>query len=204
MNNDHINILGIGGHAKVVFDTAKLSGKIIDKFYDDNLDTNENIFCGIEVKAPIHSNLKGLGFIAIGDNKTRFNISNRLINVGWQTIIHPTSIISNDVLIGEGSVIMAGVIIQPGTKIGRHCIINTGSVIDHDCIIGDFVHIAPKCALAGGVNIEDGSFIGIGSSIIPGISIGKWTIIGAGSVVINHILDFQKVVGVPAKFIKLK
>jgi acetyltransferase-like isoleucine patch superfamily enzyme len=36
------------------------------------------------------------------------------------------------------------------------------------------------------------------------MSIGKWTIIGAGSVVINHILDFQKVVGVPAKFIKLK
>ena len=94
---------------------------------------------------------------------------------------------------------MAGVIIQPGVKIGRHCIVNTGSCIDHDCIIDDFAHIAPKCGLAGGVSIGEGSFIGIGSSIVPNRAIGKWSIVGAGSVVIKDIPGYSTSYGIPAK-----
>jgi acetyltransferase-like isoleucine patch superfamily enzyme len=97
---------------------------------------------------------------------------------------------------------MAGAIIQTGTKIGKHSIINTGACIDHDCIIGDFVHIAPNCSLAGGVSVGEGTFFGIGSSIIPNKTIGSWTNVGAGSVIIADQPSNCTTLGIPAKPIK--
>ena len=41
--------------------------------------------------------------------------------------------------------------------------------------------------------------IGANSSIIGGISIGKWSIIGMGSVVLNDVEDFQIVVEILLK-----
>jgi len=71
--------------------------------------------------------------------------------------------------------------------------------VDHDCEIEDFVHIAPGVHLAGGVLVGEGSLLGIGSSVIPYKRIGRWTIVGAGGVVVNDIPDCVTVVGVPAR-----
>lgn len=197
-----MNILGVGGHAKVVIDAALKSRNKISAVYDDDVSTHNSFFCGHKVRGNIDSKILGPSFIAIGNNKIRFELSNRIPNAKWETIIHPSAIIADDVKIGEGSVIMAGVILQPGTSIGKHCIINTGSCIDHDCTISDFVHIAPNCGIAGGVSIGVGAFVGIGSSVVQYISIGEWTTIGAGSAVINNIQSYCTAVGVPAKPIK--
>ena len=50
--------------------------------------------------------------------------------------------------------------------------------------------------------IEDGAHIGIGSIILPGVTIGKGAVIGAGSVVTKDIPPYCVAVGVPAKVIK--
>ena len=52
------------------------------------------------------------------------------------------------------------------------------------------------------VTIGDGSFIGFGVHISPGVTIGKNCVIGAGSVVTKPIPDYSVVAGVPAKVIK--
>ena len=52
------------------------------------------------------------------------------------------------------------------------------------------------------VEIEDGVFIGTGSSLVPRIKIGKWSVIGAGSVVIKDVPPYSVVVGNPGKIIK--
>lgn len=52
------------------------------------------------------------------------------------------------------------------------------------------------------VTIGDGSFIGFGVHISPGVTIGKNCIIGAGSVVTKPVPDYSVVAGVPAKVIK--
>lgn len=197
-----MNIFGVGGHAKVVIDAALKSKIKITAVYDDDSTTHGSNFSGFKVQGSIHKPHSGNAIIAIGNNLVRHNISKKALNAKWQTIIHPNTIIAEDVEIGEGSVIMAGVIIQPGTKIGKHCIVNTGACIDHDCNIGDFVHIAPNCGIAGGVSIGEGALIGIGSSVVQYISIGVWTIIGAGSSVVNDIPSNCTAVGVPAKPIK--
>ena len=52
------------------------------------------------------------------------------------------------------------------------------------------------------INIKDGAHIGIGSIIMPGVTIGKGAVIGAGAVVTKDIPDYCIAVGVPAKVIK--
>jgi len=198
----NISIFGIGGHAKVIIESALLNGFIIDCIYDDDLQKVNSNFGEIIISGPIDVNFIGSLVIAIGNNKIRKQISDRFSIANWQTIIHPSAIISKDVIIGEGSVVMAGAIIQTGTKIGKHSIINTGACIDHDCIIADFVHIGPNSSLAGGVSVGEGTFIGIGSSIIPNRTIGRWTKVGAGSVIITDQPDNCTTLGIPAKPIK--
>lgn len=197
-----MNILGVGGHAKVVIDAARVSGHQINSVYDDNPSTHNTEFCGVLVRGSINNNIEGTSIVAIGSNTIRQKISQTVTNATWKSVIHPTAIIAEDVEIGEGSVIMAGAVIQPGTKIGKHCIVNTGVCIDHDCKIEDYVHIAPACGIAGGVTIGEGTFIGIGTSITQYLKIGDWTTIGAGSVVIKDLPANCTAVGIPAKPIK--
>jgi acetyltransferase EpsM len=200
--NNSVSIFGFGGHAKVIIESVLLNGFNIDYLFDDDFQKVNSNFRGMKITVPIDINFVGSSVVAIGNNKIRKQISERVSKANWQTIIHPSAIISKDVSIGYGSVIMAGAIIQPGTIIGKHSIINTGACVDHDCVIGDFVHIAPNCSLAGGVSIGDGTFIGIGTSIIPNVTIGKWTTVGAGSVIIENQPDMCTTLGVPAKPIK--
>jgi len=54
----------------------------------------------------------------------------------------------------------------------------------------------------GAVNIMDGCWIGIGAVILPGVTIGRNSVVAANSVVNRDVADFTVVAGAPAKFIK--
>lgn len=54
----------------------------------------------------------------------------------------------------------------------------------------------------GNVLIKTGSFIGINAVILPGITIGKNSVVGASAVVTSSVPDFSVVTGNPAKVIK--
>ena len=54
----------------------------------------------------------------------------------------------------------------------------------------------------GKVIVKDGAHLGIGCIIMPGVTIGKGAIIGAGSVVTRDVPDYCVAVGAPAKVIK--
>ena len=69
-------------------------------------------------------------------------------------------------------------------------------------MIGDFVHIAPKVALCGNVFVGEGTLVGVGAVVVPGIRIGKNCVIGAGAVVFRDVPDYGLVVGNPARLIK--
>ncbi len=197
-----LNVFGVGGHSKVVINAANLAGIAIANLFDDNPMTHNTELCGIKVVGSIVDSIGGNAIIAIGDNKIRRKISSIFTQQNWQTVIHPSAIISTDVLIGEGSVIMAGAIIQSDSRIGKHAIINTGASIDHDCIIDDYVHISPNVTLSGDIHVGEGTHIGVGACIIPGVKIGKWATIGAGSVIIRDVPDYAVIVGNPGKVMK--
>lgn len=52
------------------------------------------------------------------------------------------------------------------------------------------------------IHIKKNAWIGIGSTILPGITIGENAVVGTGSVVTKDVPDNSIVGGNPAKFIK--
>lgn len=76
--------------------------------------------------------------------------------------------------------------IGPYTNIGFGTIINTGAVIEHDVTIGKHCHLAPRSTVLGNIQICDD------------------VIVGAGSVVLNHITEPGYYAGLPARRIPLR
>lgn len=50
--------------------------------------------------------------------------------------------------------------------------------------------------------IKEGAWIGAGASIMAGVTVGKYAIVGAASVVTHDVGDYEVVVGSPAKVLK--
>ena len=114
-------------------------------------------------------------FVAVGDNKRRKRCFGELASMGFTmvNVISRYAIISPRgrlTLAGVGD--MPGAVINTGTVIGDGAIVNTNASVDHDCRIGAFVHIAPGTALAGNVKVGNGALLGVGSRVIPGVTIG--------------------------------
>jgi sugar O-acyltransferase (sialic acid O-acetyltransferase NeuD family) len=204
-------IIGGGGHSKVLLDCLLLSGASIIGITDiDSKNCHSNCskvkFIGKD-EAIFHYNLNdillvnGLGFT--DKSNRRAAIFELFKNQGYSfaSVIHPSAIISNDVVLSEGVQVMAGSVIQPGCVIGANSIINTSVTIDHDCIIAKNVHIAPGAVLSGNVTVELSVFVGAGSTILPGVNISSGSIVGAGALVNKNILANSKVYGVPAKVV---
>ena len=50
--------------------------------------------------------------------------------------------------------------------------------------------------------IKKGAWIGAGVSILPGITVGKYAIVGAGAIVTKDVPDYAVAVGTPARVVK--
>jgi len=184
-----IYIYGASGHGLVVADVARAVGYSEIIFLDDKSDIK---FDPNLPKADI--------VIAVGDNKVRKNLQNKVEDYGFNVVslIHPSAIVSTTTIIQKGVVVMPKVVINANSTIKAGAIINTAAVIEHECVIGEFAHISPAAVLAGGVRVGELSWVGINSCVKQCIKIGKNSIIGAGSVVVRDVLDCVVAYGNPA------
>ena len=204
MAKKRLVIVGMGGHSKVVRDVAMVCGYEIEGYLDDKSPIDTSEYLGPIEKLPTLADGKREFFLAIGDNLVREKIDSTFcgLDLRYARLIHPSAIIGSDVDIEEGTLVMPGVIINAGSRVGKHVILNTASTIDHDCTIEEFSHISPGVHLAGAVYIRKGVHIGIGASVIPKVTVGEYSVIGAGAAVIRDIPAYSVAVGVPAKVIK--
>ncbi|WP_300662161.1 NeuD/PglB/VioB family sugar acetyltransferase [Fluviicola sp.] len=120
-------------------------------------------------------------------------------NVSWETIIHPSAVISKYASIGKNVFISAGVSIGPNVVVDDHAIILANATIHHDSHIGTGSIICGNVLVAGNVEIESQVYIGAGSSIKNGITIGSGSLIGMGSIVLNSVGTAEVWFGNPAK-----
>ncbi|WP_044401368.1 acetyltransferase [Lacinutrix sp. Hel_I_90] len=195
-------LYGAGGHARVIIDIIQCSTNYHIEGVYDNFSSDKFLHHIPIINACTEKNTDREVVISIGNNSIRKKIAQSFV-AKYITVIHEKAVISKlEVFIGAGTVVMANAVVNPNSTIGKHCIINTSALVEHDCKIEDYVHISPNAALAGNVTVGEGTQIGLGCHVIPGITIGKWCIIGAGSTVLEDIPDFSIVVGSPAKFIK--
>jgi len=212
--NNNLLILGAGGHATVVLETAKELNLYKRFGFLDDLLNNNNSEKLLKNSYPLLGEIsdykkKNLlmdykdAFVAIGEPHKRLKLISELKRNSFKVpnLIHPSAYVSKSAFIGEGSVIMANAVVQSNVKIGNGVIVNTSAIVDHDTSLSDGVHICPGVNLAGEIKVGYCSWIGIGSSVIQGITIGSRVTIGAGSVVLKNIEDSATAVGIPASII---
>jgi acetyltransferase-like isoleucine patch superfamily enzyme len=171
----------------------------------------------------IYSSIESkIGFKAFGKNsiiKFPFRIWNKgAIEIGKDVFIVENSFFAVSKVFGNQK-------FKPKVKIGNNVRIG-GSfflscidsiIVEDNVIISDRVFISDHghqyenikmpivnqpLEYKGKVLIKTGSFIGVNAVIMPGVTIGKNSVIGASSVVTKSVPDYTVVAGVPAKVIK--
>ncbi|WP_085524179.1 acetyltransferase [Tuberibacillus sp. Marseille-P3662] len=202
---EKVVIVGGGGHAKVIIDTIRQQSAyevagFVDTSSKKALLDAPKLGSDTELLTLFQSGLV-LAFIAVGDNMLRKKLFNKVRDIGFTCInvISPNAYVAPSVTLGEGIAVMPGAVINAASTLENNVIVNTGATIDHDNHIHAHAHIAPGCHLAGGIDVEEGAFLGTGCGVIPNKKIGRWSVIGAGATVIDHIGDYTKSAGVPAK-----
>lgn len=143
--------------------------------------------------------------LAVGDPKSKKSIVEKLVNqnIKFARLIHPSVYIGEDnVIIGEGTIICAGVIITVNVTIEDHVILNLSCTVGHDTAIGRYSSFMPAVNISGEVVIKEGVYVGTGAKIINQLTIGEWTIVGAGAVVARSLPANCTAIGIPAKPMK--
>lgn len=154
----------------------------------------------------IHSNVR------IGNLVSIYTFS----EINEHVFIGDHASIRENVTVGSGSVIGRAAVVELNTRIGQNCTIQTLAYVTGDTIIEDNVFIGPCVSMSNdkymgakdytlkGPHIKDGAKIGNNASLLPGVTIGNQTIVGAGSVVTKDIQDRIIVAGVPAVKLELE
>ena len=199
-------VIGAGGHARVVVDVAEKQGRYrVVGFLDDRPSLAGTSFMGYPVLGGRdvlrREDLPSHAFVAIGAPRAREAWQQHLEERGFQiaTLLHPSSQVGREVVLGGGCVLMAGAIVNSGSRVGRGVIVNTAASIDHDCEVGEFAHIAPGARLAGGVQVGSRAHVGIGSCVLQNVVIGDDAVVGGGAAVVRSVPAGITVVGVPAR-----
>jgi len=158
------------------------------------------------------------------------NYKNEATIIGPNSLIRSHTIIYSGCNLGAGLNTGHRVTIRENTCTGQECLISTLVDIQGNCSIGNFsrlysnVHVGQLTKIGNyvfvfpysiftndplppsnnlkGASVDDYSIIAVHSVILPGISIGKHTLIAANSTVTRNVNDFTMVAGNPAKPIK--
>ncbi|MGY2182701.1 acyltransferase [Pseudomonas agarici] len=107
--------------------------------------------------------------------------------------------IENDVLIGNRVTIKCGVQIWDGITIEDDVFIGPNVTFTNDMFPRSKIY--PEKFLR--ITVKKGASLGANCTILPGIIIGKNSMVGAGSVVTKNVPDNTLVFGNPAKKIRL-
>lgn len=134
--------------------------------------------------------------------------------IGSGTKIWHFSHIMSGASIGENCNIGQNVFIAPGAKLGNNVKVQNNVSIYTGVICEDNVFLGPSAVFTNIINprsliekkdefkqtlVKMGASIGANATIVCGVTIGSYSIVGAGSVVTKDVPDYALVYGVPAK-----
>lgn len=202
-------VYGAGGHGKVVADILLACGIEIEGFIDDDPEKVGETF-GLQMSGDgdwlAERAARQLVSVAlgIGDNSSRRAVAERCArsNIRILTVVHPSATIASSAQVSAGAVIVAHAVVNPDAVIGPGAIINTAAIVEHDCRVGHFAHLSPRATIGGRVDVADLSWLGMGSTVLPGLRVGTGSIVGAGATVLQDVDDWMVVAGSPARIVK--
>jgi len=136
------------------------------------------------------------------------------VEIGRGTKIWHFSHILKGCRIGENCVIGQNVAIGPDVTIGNSCKIQNNVSVYKGVTLEDNVFCGPSCVFTNVYNprafverkhefrstlVKKGATIGANATIVCGVSIGSYALVGAGALVRKDVPDYAVVVGVPAR-----
>ena len=199
MKKNKIAIIGAGQHAMMLKQLIISEGYEFVGFFDENKKKNKKKYILGNLK-DLNSNKKKIDFLllGLGDNYLRAHLFKYLKKKKYKflTYVHSSAKICNSVKIKEGSVVLMGAIVNSNSIIDEASIVNSGAIIEHDCHIKFSSHICPGVYLAGNVSVGKYSMIGLGSRVIQNKKILDKVIVGAGSIILKDINKSLTVKGV--------
>ncbi len=177
--------------------------KFVDYFIMNQTETRPRWF--IRLLAPLYQH-RGRGSV-IHSSVRMDTPPYRRFSLGKHSVVESFSCINNavgDVIIGDYTRIgLHNTIIGP-VSIGSHVNLAQGitvTALNHN--FADSVKpIDEQGVITSSVTIEDDVWIGANAVILPGVSIGTHSVIGAGAVVTKDVPPYSLATGVPAKVIK--
>jgi UDP-2-acetamido-3-amino-2,3-dideoxy-glucuronate N-acetyltransferase len=123
--------------------------------------------------------------------------------------------------LGKNCVVGRGAYVGTGVQVGDNCKIQNYALVYEPAKLANGVFIGPAVVLTNdhfprainadgtpksaddwipvGVDIREGASIGANSTCIAPVVIGRWALVGAGSVVVKDVPEFALVVGSPAR-----
>ncbi|WP_435050322.1 NeuD/PglB/VioB family sugar acetyltransferase [Formosa sp. S-31] len=207
-------IIGAGTHGEIYTAYLKEAGIEIHGFIDDKDEIQGTEIRGVKVigkygdlfSKKFKDNYTDI-YCPIGNNVIRQEYLSSLKLEGYNTpnYIHPSVIISPNVILGEAIYMLPGNSVMPYVTIGDYFMVNMGTTIGHHTKIGKSVFMSSGVHVGASLSIGERAFLGLGSTIMTGISkLGIECLIGAGSVVIREVPDYAVVCGNPAKVLRYK
>lgn len=127
-------------------------------------------------------------------------------------------------VLGKGCIVGRGAYVGTGVRMGDHCKLQNYALVYEPAVLGDGVFVGPAVVFTNdhyprsvtpemelkrgddwepvGVTVHDGASIGARAVCVAPVTIGRWAMVAAGSVVVKDVPDFALVAGVPARRIR--
>ena len=123
--------------------------------------------------------------------------------IGARCIVGKGAFVDFDVVIGDDSKLQNYACVYHGVTLGRGVFVGPHAVFTNDrrprATDPTFAPLGDGDWEVGETSVGDGAAIGANSTILPGVTIGAWAMIGAGAVVTRDVPPYALVVGTPAR-----
>jgi acetyltransferase-like isoleucine patch superfamily enzyme len=134
--------------------------------------------------------------------------------IGSDTRIWAFAHVQSGAKIGQGCNVGDHSFIEKGVTIGDNVTVKNGVSIWEGVTIEDNVFVGPNVAFTNDLRprskvyhsevsstiVMQGASIGANATIVAGVELGEYCMIGAGAVVTESVQAFSLVLGIPAKF----
>ncbi len=125
------------------------------------------------------------------------------------------AVLGRNCIVGRGAYVGTGVRMGDNCKLQNHALVYEPAVLEDGVFVGPAVvftndhyprAVSPDGTLkrgddweAVGVTVRHGASIGARAVCVAPVTVGRWAMVAAGSVVVKDVPDFALVAGVPAR-----